>query len=206
MAPPWVAHSPRSAGSSSMDSAALQPLRWVKGCHHHEGCTCSRQAGGGASMQCLHSVECTCSDKYTCPHAVQMERTCVKKPCRYCMAATATATTNAIRRLRRRRCRSVRVRNRPVHSIVINPTAWLESRSTLGLGLGPGLVWARTRARVSSQQPISKTRWLSGGRVQRQIMLQAAPSFDKPRPISLLGGAGRPDRRCFRHGAMQTTQ
>ena len=31
-------------------------------------------------------------------------------------------------------------------------------------------------------------------------MLQAAPSFDKPRPISLLGGAGRPGRLCFRHG------
>ena len=68
-----------------------------------------------------------------------MERTCVKKPCRYCMAATATATTNAIRRLRPRRCRSVRVRSRPVHSIVTNPTAWLELRSRLGLGLGLGL-------------------------------------------------------------------
>lgn len=50
-------------------------------------------------------------------------RACVKKPCRYCMAAKATATTSAIRRLRPRRCSSVRVRSRPVHSIVISPTA-----------------------------------------------------------------------------------
>ena len=34
--------------------------------------------------------------------------------------------------------------------------------------------------------------WLSGGLFQRQIVLQAALSFDPPRPISRSGGAGRP--------------
>ena len=91
-----------------------------------------------------------------------MERTCVKKPCRYCMAATATATTNAIRRLRPRRCCSVRVRSRPVHSIVITPTNWLESRSRLGLGLGLGLGRARARARVSPQHVSSLYREQGG--------------------------------------------
>ena len=135
-------------------------------------------------MQCLHSVECACSDKYTCPHAVQMERTCVKKPCRYCMAATATATTNAIRRLRPRRCRSVRVRSRPVHSIVTNPTAWLELRSRLGLGLGLGLGRARARARVSSQHVSSLYRKQGGS---PEAAFSARSCFRLPQASTSLG-------------------
>eukprot|EP00964_Phaeocystis_antarctica_P131657 scaffold95607_cov64-Phaeocystis_antarctica.AAC.2 len=40
--------------------------------------------------------------------------------------------------------------------------------------------------------------WPSGGSSQRQSMPQAAPSSGQPRPISRLGGAGRPMRRAVR--------
>ena len=41
--------------------------------------------------------------------------------------------------------------------------------------------------------------WLSGGLFQRQIVLQAAPSFGQPRPSSRLGRAGRGDTGIVLH-------
>eukprot|EP00964_Phaeocystis_antarctica_P149228 scaffold116294_cov63-Phaeocystis_antarctica.AAC.5 len=41
--------------------------------------------------------------------------------------------------------------------------------------------------------------WLSGGLFQRQSMPQAAPNSGQPRPIGLMGRAGRPCRPRVRH-------
>eukprot|EP00964_Phaeocystis_antarctica_P021830 scaffold12121_cov57-Phaeocystis_antarctica.AAC.4 len=41
--------------------------------------------------------------------------------------------------------------------------------------------------------------WRPGGLCQHQVVLQAAPTFGQPRPISRLGRAGRPYRPCFSH-------
>eukprot|EP00964_Phaeocystis_antarctica_P129553 scaffold93394_cov60-Phaeocystis_antarctica.AAC.1 len=48
---------------------------------------------------------------------------------------------------------------------------------------------------------------LSGGLSQRQSMPQDGPSFGQPRPISRLGGAGRPQRAaCGRRVGVAFTE
>ena len=66
-------------------------------------------------------------------------------------------------------------------------------------------VWTQSRRNSSRDglRPAWETRWirsLPAGIVQRQIVLQAAPSSGQPRPISSLGRAGRPHRPWFPHG------
>ena len=59
---------------------------------------------------------------------------------------------------------------------------------------------------VGNKPAQASASWLSGGDLQRQIVLQAAPSFGQPRPISCLGRAGRPYGPCFPQGSARAAQ
>ena len=78
-------------------------------------------------------------------------------------------------------------------------TALLHRREDLDVGQVEEGRTLEVRAYVENKAAQASASWLSGGPFQGQSVPQAALSFGQPRPISRLGGAGRPYWPCFSH-------
>ena len=67
---------------------------------------------------------------------------------------------------------------------------------TPAAGVMVGIEAAR-KSWVGSEVAQTSASWLSEGFSQRQIVLQAAPGFGQPQPLSRVGGSGRPYRHTI---------